>query len=373
MFIEKYKLVFFGLLTVTIVAYKYDLVAYFDDSILSQKLHRLEISADPGLQVYVKGQQSIDRAPPWTPEKGDTWRDEMRTYITSRLDDIPFDNTDLPVGVRVLEHQLSTANVERYQLAFSSFDGTEIPAYLHIPMRSNLTKQDKLPAILVVPGHVDIHESGLEQTTRQADSYQHAAALRLAQAGFVTMTIELRGFGYLGKLQDMEHRLVAYNAILGGSSYKEIIMHDMAYAMAALRSNDKVDPERIGITGTSLGGELAVNYAALDESIKVIVFQGYGGKTGFKKSALGSRRSQPHYCHLLPGLDARVRMEEWIWLLAPRPTLSVRGNRERAVSEDAIERYKQGWPLKNDFEHIVAEGGHEYFVEPAEAFFKQFL
>lgn len=71
------------------------------------------------------------------------------------------------------------------------------------------------------------------------------------------------GFGYLGAPANTDPLIVAYNAILAGSSYKEILARNIKYAVSFLQSLKEVDPKRIGITGLSFGGDMAITYAAL--------------------------------------------------------------------------------------------------------------
>jgi len=122
------------------------------------------------------------------------------------------------------------------------------------------------------------------------------------------------------------------------------------------------------MTGVSFGGELSVQYAGLDKDIKVIVFQGFGGKTGVKTSTFGGRDDQPHYCHILPYLDSVIKREEYIWLLAPRPTLGLRGIREHKIDLNAVNEYRKGWRYSgfpNNFEFRDFDGGHEYSLVDA--------
>jgi dienelactone hydrolase len=215
----------------------------------------------------------------------------------------------------------------------------------------------------VVPGHVREGQSGIEQLANEPESYQHAAAARLARAGFVTLTFELRGFGYTGRPFGTEHVIVAYNAFLQDHSYKALVIQDTQAAVAILRSMDRVDKDKIGIAGASYGGEIAVNYAALDESIKVIISHsafGYTGRKGMKK---GGTRNQPHYCHLLPNVDSIVRREYWYWMLAPRPVLGIRGDQDAPHFADVFDIYNQGWEGQEGLELKVQSGGHEFFVQ----------
>lgn len=117
-------------------------------------------------------------------------------------------------------------------------------------------------------------------------------------------------------------------------------------------------------------------YAALDTRVKAVVFQAFGGTIGLRPPVKGDKTKQPHYCHILPGLDTQIRIEEWMWLLAPRPTLGIRGRADRVPDPGAEERYREGWRgqgLVRHFDFLTVDGGHEYFTGPAIEFFKEHL
>ena len=209
------------------------------------------------------------------------------------------------------------------------------------------------------------------------ESYQHSVALELAKAGFVTLTIELRGFGLLGKPFNTEHRLVAYNAILGGSFYKAVVIKDIQFALNLLQTLDQVDPDRIGITGVSYGGEVAVTYAALDKRIRAVVFQGFGGLLGPNEGKLVGEEELPHYCHIIPGSANTLFKEDIFFLISPRPLLGVRGMQDFEGDltgfRNEIKNFYEKMDSSSSFDFLMVPGGHEYFIKPAVSFFKHYL
>jgi len=119
----------------------------------------------------------------------DAWQHDQR----ERLNHL-FKPPTEPTGVSIISRESLDApgDLVRELIVFASADGTRIPGILQRP-RS--TKQ--CGAIVVIPGHVSEDDSGLRQVVYDSDSYQGAAATRLAHAGFVTLAFELRGFGLL--------------------------------------------------------------------------------------------------------------------------------------------------------------------------------
>ncbi len=155
------------------------------------------------------------------------------------------------------------------------------------------------------------------------------------------------------------------------------MLTDAAYALAVLRESDFVDSSRVGVAGASFGGELAVTLAALQEDVAAIYFSGFGGHAGSYQFAAGGRDDQPHYCHIIPGVKALMRREDMILLLAPRPALGTRGEREGTPSDEFIRTAQGAWDVfdaRDEFSYaVVPGGGHEFFSEEATKFFKQNL
>jgi dienelactone hydrolase len=329
-----------------------------------------EPKGDPGLIQWVQQQQpDLPRPDLGSAEVLHSWQTDLRRTLLQL-----FDLTDIALPNKVNYHKLSSITLDqtivRIFLTFQSFDGTSIPAYLFIPPGS-----EPLPAVIVLHGHIKYSE-GISQTAGIIESYHHGVAFALAEAGYITIAIEFRGFGYLGARLNTEHNLVAYNAILAGSFYKAFLSKDIKYAFDLLQSMEAVDPARIGITGVSFGGEMAVTYAALDERIKVAIFQGYGGSIGGVSGRKGTGKQQPHLCHIIPGFNRHLNQEDIFFLIAPRPLLGVRGDQDDSINPGFSEVIGQAYtilkfPLHFRFE--IHHGGHEYFVQPAIEFLKQYL
>ena len=157
-----------------------------------------------------------------------------------------------------------------------------------------------------------------------------------------------------------------------------IVSKDIKCVVDLLQTFDDVNPDRIGITGVSFGGEMAATYAALDERIKVIVFQGFGGETGIKQGINGADEDQPHLCDIIPGYSTYLFEEDIFLLIAPRPLLGVRGERDKLFEYDLeftkkIRQVYDTFGVSSAFKFVIEAGGHEYFVQPAIQFFKKHL
>lgn len=336
----------------------------------------IPLVGDPGWIRFAESSKPALPRPDFSdPVKLHQWQSSARKFLRDSVFELGENDVPLKVEYRRISEEDVGPGLSRVLLAFKAFDGTEIPAYLFIPGALSGTQRPG-PAVVVVPGHVRVSQSGIEQTAGIVDSYQHGNALRLAEAGIVALTFELRGFGELGPPFNTEHRLVAYNAILNGTFYKAIIAKDIRYAFDLLASLAGVDPERVGITGASYGGEMSVAYAALDERVKAVVFQAYGGTLGPRVGLARGNEKDLHYCRVIPGGGALFR-EDFVRLLAPRPVLGIRGREEHfKVAPDFLGAVEKAWEtfgVPQNFELEVLPGGHQYFIEPAAEFLRKHL
>ena len=326
-------------------------------------------SINPGLLATLDAQSPAIPSPNLAERDAfQTWQSALRDLLINDIFLMPGISEPEPVKFTVENAIILADGLIRQEVTFSAFDGVEIPAYLFLPREA-----EPRPAIVVIPGHVRESESGIEQTAGLVDSYQHGAARELARAGFVTFTFELRGFGQLGTPHHTEHRLVAYNAVLAGTFYKALISKDVKSAVDLIQSLPQVDANELGITGASYGGEMAVTYAALDTRIKAIVFQAFGGGMGDFRGITGTKKDQPHYDHIIPGANTILQQQDIFLLLAPRPTLGIRGAKEPFREPSFSTLLQAGWEAFGrpaNLELRIEPGGHEYFVEPAVAFFK---
>ena len=301
------------------------------------------------------------------------WQQRLREYLVDEVYGLDFSQAVTQAPQFRAGKTLRSGDLLRSELAISAIDGDSIDAFLLSPADA----QTPLPAILVLHGHVKDGDSGLEQTVLPIESYHHSAALKLAQAGFVTLSIELRGFGRRGPPEYPDHRIVAYNALLAGSFYKKLVFEDVKRAIDYLQTRAGVDAQRIGIAGVSLGGELAVEYAALDPRIKAISFHSHGGQTGPYEGKSRPGTPQPHYCHLIPGVSRIMQQEDPFLLLAPRPTQGVRGERQPFADPRFLPELRQAWQLAGRPDALDLRlgrleevyRGHGFFASEAREFF----
>ncbi len=90
---------------------------------------------------------------------------------------------------------------------------------------------------------------------------------RLLQAnGYGVLTIDLRGHGDSMKQGDWLMRWVSFS----DEDFRNMLM-DISSGIQFLRSRAEIDPYKIGIVGTALGANLALNYASQNRRIAAVV------------------------------------------------------------------------------------------------------
>ena len=163
----------------------------------------------------------------------------------------------------------------REKILIETEPGLKIPFYLFLPAD---TDQKNNPVILVLHGH----SAGKIETAGILDSYQHGNALSLAQAGYVTIAPDFRGFGELGwtgnwddpighaygrniHIQDVLSNLERGRTALG------TYLYDLRHILNYVKTRKNVDQHRIGIAGTSMGADVALWFTLLNTDIHAAV------------------------------------------------------------------------------------------------------
>ncbi|MGE8302715.1 MAG: alpha/beta hydrolase family protein, partial [Sphingobacterium paramultivorum] len=150
-------------------------------------------------------------------------------------------------------------NYTVHSLIFQSLPGLYVPASLYVPKGNG-----PFPAILNSHGHWP--------PGRRSEIVQRTAHM-LASNGYVCLCIDAMGSGERGR----EHEHEYHGANLGsalldlGTPLMGIQLLENSRAIDLLCSLPEVDPERIGATGASGGGNQTMWLAAMDPRIKAAV------------------------------------------------------------------------------------------------------
>ncbi len=236
-------------------------------------------------------------------QRGDDWR-EWRATLRQKvvellaINHMPGDD----VATEIVD-QTTVSGIERTKIVLEASDGLRLPGFVMAPA----DRDEPLPAILVYPGHGTIRDTaGLQNSPHEAN------ALVLAQAGYVALTFEERGFGELGQV---DHEELDHAARLMGLTWLSMIMEDGLRALDYLQTREDVKRDHLGATGFGLGAGLAFYTAALDERVRAVVVQNYIG------GGINLLAVQGHGCDFVPGLRRYADLSDVARLIVPRPIL----------------------------------------------------
>jgi uncharacterized protein len=129
------------------------------------------------------------------------------------------------------------------EVAFYS-EGTQLKGTLFVP--DEIPAEEKRAGILLCHGYTGVRNLYLPDTARA-----------LNKAGYVVLTFDYKGWG---DSNGSKSRLAPYGRVL-----------DSQAALTFLEIQPQVDPDRLGIYGTSYGGATVVWTAAIDPRVKVTV------------------------------------------------------------------------------------------------------
>jgi dienelactone hydrolase len=287
----------------------------------------------------------------------------------------------LPLAATPIVREIRSEDVgtvTRTTLAFAQEDGVEVPAFVLTPK----VRQAKRPAILSIPGH----SYGIVATAGIVADYQHSNALRLAEAGYVVLTMEVRGFGYLAKLgpaaEAMDHGAHVGYALAHGVPAIGMTVRDAAAGLSYLTAREDVEADQLGVVGFSSGGKAAIYLAALDERVKATVASGC-----VTSHDANFRYSQHDPYEAVPGIARWLEMSDCLGLVAPRALLvhwgdkdNVRQSRSAAFNHDSLptldaaKRIYDAASSAATIEKAITSGlGHEFDVEAAKTFLTKSL
>lgn len=176
--------------------------------------------------------------------------------IAKMEEEVPFAELTIPhLQARTYQSQVSeleqiSQNAEyiSYLTSYES-DGLQINGLLTQP--SGEAPEDGWPAVVFIHGYI---QPSQYRTTEKYEAYVDY----LARNGFVVFKIDLRGHG------DSDGEA-------GGAYYSSDYIIDVLHARAALQNFDAVNPEKIGLWGHSMAGNVVLRSLAVVPEIPAAV------------------------------------------------------------------------------------------------------
>lgn len=236
------------------------------------------------------------------------------------------------------------------ELSFASTATRRIEAIVTLPVGGSR----QLPAVVCVHGH-----GGSRHSVYDADSISKGFAARLATSGYATIAVDV------GQHEVYEH---------GGTLMGERLW-DCRRAVDWLVANPRVDADRIGCAGLSLGGEMTMWLGAMDPRIAATVSAGF-------LTTMDQMEQNHCMCWKFSGLRELVDFADVYALMAPRALQCQNGQQEadtqfcvplarQALAE--LEPAYRDQDAEGDASLLVHPGGHEIDLPGLLAFFDRYL
>jgi dienelactone hydrolase len=317
--------------------------------------------------------ESIGGVPPFVvPSSLAAWNAQwqrIRAQLWELLGRLP-SRPDTPC-VRTISRQENAVYIlERFE--FDNGAGSAVPGYLLLPRQ----KPMKAPAVLYCHWHGGEYDNGKEELFRD-DHIPVSPGPALAAQGYAVLGIdaccfgERNGAGPGGETergQEGELTAAKFNLWVGRSLWGMILRDDLM-ALDYLVSRPEIDPERIAVTGISMGATRSWWLMALDDRIKTGV--AVGCLTRYQD--LIAREGLKHHgiYYYVPGLLNHFDTEAIVSLIAPRPILFQTGDQDEGSPLDGIRAIEAAvrsvyklHSADRAFESLVYPGvGHVYLPE----------
>ena len=282
--------------------------------------------------------------------KATAWQKELRTKLAGllKITDLLAGETANPLNPRTISSE-DKGKYVMHEMEINTTPTRRIKIVLTLPKNV----RGPFPAVIAVAGH-----GGNRHTCYVKASYKQCAHV-LAERGCVTISTRVS-----------QHKVYEKGRTLLGER-----LWDLMRCADYLVSREDVDANRIGCLGKSLGGEMVMWLAAMDERMTASVSSGF-------LTRMDQMEKNHCMCWKFPGLRELVDFADIYSLTAPRPLLCQNGLKEPAsqfpvpLAREAVKEieliYRDlGQP--NNVALVAHEGGHEIHLPSLLAFFDKHL
>jgi dienelactone hydrolase len=320
----------------------------------------------------------------------DRWRGELLPAVRATLGRMP---QRVPLNAQV-QAEWGEHGLIKQRVVFDVEQGLSAVAYVFRPESSN---GHRLPAILACHGHGPFGKEPVmgnrstPELAREIETQNYDYGLRMAQAGFVTIAIDWRGFGERDdRRKPNSHGLNIEPPITGrdlcnqhylrasilGMTVLGMDLHDARRALDYLCQQPFVDADRIGVMGLSFGGVMATWMPLVDDRVKAADVICYSDRF----ADFGMR--DVNFCgsQITPGLYALCDVPDLHGLIAPKPLLVEIGSYDACFKvESAMSCYREVEKIyaaagaSDSLELDLFEGGHRWGGNKTLEFFRKHL
>lgn len=311
------------------------------------------------------------------------WRDALLPQVRELLGTPP---EPAPLKPETIVEWEADGLIKR-KVVFDVEPGLSVLAYVYRPADA----AGRLPAILCCHGHGRSGKEGnmaavgdprAEGPVERGNTY----GLQMAQAGFVTIAIDWRGFGDrddrnkpnfqdVVKNRDICNVHFLRSAILGRTLLGDNV-HDGKRTLDYLCDQPFVDPDRIGVMGVSFGGTMTTWMAIADDRIKAADIICYSDRF----ADFGMR--DVNFCgsQIVPGLYALCDVPDLHGLIAPRPLLVEIGVNDQCFRVESamscfreVEKIYEAAGAGHRLQLDLFSGGHRWGGNKTLTFFRDAL
>jgi len=292
--------------------------------------------------------------------------------------------------------------------------GCVVPLLMLVPLSA--TTEKPAPGVMCFPGsasskEVLAGEPELNSATHRKLPEHNRMAWWYAREGMVAVAVENPGTAELA--DDIEGAIgrqrncLSVDLISTGRNYVGLSVFQKIHILEWLRTLPFIDTERLALSGHSLGTEPAMIMAALDTSIRALVFNDFlcnNRQRIIAESVRGdcNRHWVGGLWHLVPGLLQWVDFSDILAAVAPRPLIITEGGVTRelhrvrdayrlsdaegnftfhyypkySAAENRLDAYEmpEGLTLEEYFEYANVDAPNHYFKEHlAVPWLKRFL
>lgn len=204
------------------------------------------------------------------------------------------------------------------KLHFQSLPGLYVTGNLYLPKE----RTGKLPAILYLCGHGRVAKDGVDYGNKV--HYQHHG-IGFAKHGFACLAIDTIQLGEIAGVHHGTHNLKLWDWVDRGYTPAGMEAWNAMRAIDLLVADERIDGDRIGVTGRSGGGAYSWWTAALDERVKVAA--PVAGITDLQDHVVDN--CVAGHCDCMYFVNRRgVDYSRAAALVAPRPLLLVNTDRD---------------------------------------------
>jgi hypothetical protein len=303
------------------------------------------------------------RYTPRPKEDAQAWQEKVRARLFQllKMDNSLQKRNSIPFNAKELSHaDIGTYHIMEVEI--NSTSSRRIRVVLTVPK----SKTKPVPAVVCIGGHgSDLYSPYDPKTTagksprKKSDSIYKEFGTILAEMGYVTISTTVS-----------QHEIYEKGWLLMAER-----LWDLIRCVDYLQSMWEVDKSRIGCGGLSLGGEMAMWLAAMDERITATVSAGF-------LTTMDQMEQNHCMCWKFEGLRQQVDFADIYSLIAPRPLQCQNGILESAsqfyvpLARQAMEEIRTIYKDMERPENVILdvhEGGHVIDLPGLIYFFEKHL